>query len=73
MLYHAELSFECDLHALAGTAVRRSAELCEAFWGKYAGDDSLILYLADRCDLFFPLLSVLLPTAILNLFGVSDN
>ncbi|CAD6265958.1 unnamed protein product [Miscanthus lutarioriparius] len=51
MLYHAELFFECDLHLLARTAVRRSAGLCEAFWGEYAGDDHLILYLADRAPL----------------------
>ncbi|CAL5007852.1 unnamed protein product [Urochloa decumbens] len=48
MLFHAELFFECGLHTLARTAVRRSAGLCEAFWGKYAGDDRLILYLAEK-------------------------
>ncbi|KAJ1282536.1 hypothetical protein BS78_03G060000 [Paspalum vaginatum] len=51
MLFHAELSFEDDLHALARTAVRPSAGLCEAFWGEYAGDDRLILYLADMAPL----------------------
>jgi cob(I)alamin adenosyltransferase len=63
MLYHAELFFECDLHALARTAVRRSARLCEAFWGEYAGDDRLILYLADRCDLLFLTVSTTSPQA----------
>ncbi|CAO2200841.1 unnamed protein product [Urochloa humidicola] len=51
MLSHAELFFECDLHALARTAVLRSAGLCEAFWGEYAGDDRLIIYLAERAPL----------------------
>uniref|UniRef100_A0A0D9X586 F-box domain-containing protein n=1 Tax=Leersia perrieri TaxID=77586 RepID=A0A0D9X586_9ORYZ len=45
---HADLSFELNLFGMAQEAVRRSAGLCEAFWGEYAADEDLLHFLGER-------------------------
>ncbi|KAF7032144.1 hypothetical protein CFC21_043353 [Triticum aestivum] len=50
MLGHADLEHELNFPGMAQAAVRRSAGRCEAFWGEYACDHDLLLYLADQAS-----------------------
>uniref|UniRef100_A0A0E0ARW5 F-box domain-containing protein n=1 Tax=Oryza glumipatula TaxID=40148 RepID=A0A0E0ARW5_9ORYZ len=60
------LSSRINLCGLACAAVRRSAGRCEAFCGEYAGDDGLLMYLAEQA-------SCLKSLRLISCLGVSNE